>query len=140
MVRQKKKTRRAARLPRETTQPRRRFVVPRHAWPAALNQLTEARAAFVTGIGLPSPGLDLAAPVEVFVADRGAVILEGLGACGAGAGSDPWRARLREIERQARAAAAERARHDVAAADALEAAFQREAERVRLLQERGGEL
>lgn len=125
--------------PPETTEPRHRYHVPRHLWPAAWEGLSESRAAFVTGLGLPAPDLDCAAPIEVIVAERGATVLERLGARRVGAGRDPWGARLAELERQRRAAEAERARHDAAAVDALEAAFRREAERKRAQLADGGE-
>ena len=115
----------------ETTEPRRRYLVPRHSWPTAWDQLTESRAAFVTGLAQPTPELDRAAPIEVFVAERGAAILERLGGRLVGAGGDPWQARMREFERLQREARAARARHDAAEADAFEAAFQREALRIR---------
>ena len=123
--------RRVGAPPAETTEPRRRYLLPRHRWPAAWEALTEARAAFVTGLGQPAPALDQAAPIEVVVADRGAALLERLGGRLVGAGPDPWIARMRELERQRRAAEAERARHDAARVDAFEAAFQREAQRIR---------
>ena len=136
----KRSPRRVGAPPAETTEPRRRYLLPRHRWPAAWDALTEARAAFVTGLGQPAPDVDQVAPIEVVVAERGAARLERLGARLVGAGPDPWIARMRELERQRRAAEAERARHDAARVDAFEAAFQREAERVRALQADGGEL
>ncbi len=123
--------RRVGAPPRETTEPRRRYLVPRHTWPAAWDALTEARATFVTGLGQPAPDLDRAAPIEVVVADRGAAILERLGARLVGAGPDPWIARMKELERQRRAAVEAQARRDAATVDAFEQAFQREAERIR---------
>lgn len=135
----KREMRRTGAPPRETTEPRRRYHVPRYVWPAAWDQLSAARAAFATGMVVPSPetGLGRAAPVEVFVAERGAAILERLGAHHVDAGADPWQAHVRKYERLQRAAAIERARHEAAAVGALEAAFQREAERARALQGTG---
>ncbi len=127
--------RRTGAPPAETTEPRRCYLVPRHQWPAAWEALSEARCAFVTGLGQPAPDQAQAAPIEVFVAERGAAILERLGARLVGAGPDPWVARMKELERQRRAAAEADAHRDLAAVDAFEAAFQREAERVRAQQQ-----
>jgi hypothetical protein len=101
--------RRVGAPPAETAEPRRSYLVPRHRWPAAWDALSEARAAFITGLAMPAPDPDQAAPIEVLVAERGAAILE----------------RLRHQ------AAAERTRHDAATADAFEVALQREAQRIR---------
>ncbi len=123
--------RRTGAPPAEGTEPRMRYLVPRHQWPAAWEALSESRCAFVTGLGQPAPDLDRAAPIEVVVAERGAAILERLGARLVGAGPDPWVARMKELERQRRAAVEAQAHRDAATVDAFEAAFQREAERVR---------
>lgn len=123
--------RRVGAPPAETSEPRRRYLLTRHRWPAAWDALTEARAAFVTGLAQPEPGQGEAAPIEVFVAERGAAILERLGGQLVGSGPDPWVARMLELARLRREAAAERARHEAARVDAFEAAFRREAQRIR---------
>lgn len=114
----------------ETAEPRQRFLVPRHRWPAAWEALSAARAAFVTGLGQAATGEATAAPIEVYVAERGAAILERVGGRRSGTGRDPWQARMREFERLQREVA-NRAQRDAGAADALEVAFQREADRKR---------
>lgn len=122
----------------ETAEPRQRFLVPRHRWPAAWEALSAARAAFVTGLGQAATGQATAAPIEVYVAERGAAILERIGGRRSGTGRDPWQARMREYERLQREVA-NRAQRDAGAADAFEKAFQREAERVRVMRSEAGE-
>jgi hypothetical protein len=108
----------------EAVNPTACYHVPRYRWPAAWAALTDRNAPFTTGRPVrPEPGR--AAPIEVNVRESGAAILESLGGrLVAGADRvEPWAAKLR--------AGAMAHLRDAGPDDPLEAAFRREAARLK---------